>query len=175
MIQRRRGAGNRARKVSKCGSALGSIRLHMECKLTVSVVEESVEGNIGDDWKYSVTATVIDANGKSIESGRIRVPEHQLKPGTLQPPPQAAGVKIRAGACGSFAKVELRLDVTEVDWLVDDPGSKTVMVPIDCPAQGKPPFTKETVISIHVRERPKLLGGEATFKLKVRLVATCVG
>ena len=94
----------------------------MECKLTVSVVEESVEGDIGDDWEYSVTATVIDAKGRSIESGRIRVPEHLLKPGAAQPPPQAAGVKVRAGACGTFAKVELRVDVNEVDWLVDDPG-----------------------------------------------------
>jgi hypothetical protein len=147
----------------------------MECKLTVSVVEESVEGNIGDDWEYWVTATVIDAKGRSIEAGKIRVPEHQLKPGTTQPPPQAAGVKIRAGACGTPAKVELRVDVNEVDWLVDDPGTKTVMIPIDCPAQGKPPFTKDTVISIHVRERPKLLRGEATFKLTIRLMAICLG
>ena len=147
---------------------------HMECKLTVSVVEESVEGDIGDDWEYAVTATVIDAKGRSIESGRIRVPEHLLKPGAAQPPPQAAGVKVRAGACGTFAKVELRVDVNEVDWLVDDPGSRTVLVPIDCPAQGKPPFTKEAEISIPVRERPKVLGGEATFKLKLRLVAICL-
>lgn len=146
----------------------------MECKLTVSVVEESVDGDIGDDWQYAVTATVIDAKGRSIESGKIRVPEHHLKPGTSQPPPQAAGVKIRAGGCGTFSKVELQLDVSEVDWLVDDPGTKTVMVPIDCPGQGRDPFTQESVISIQVRERPRVLGGEATFKLKLRLVAVCM-
>jgi hypothetical protein len=146
----------------------------MECKLTVSLVEESLEGDIGDDWEYTVTATVIDPKGRSIESGRIRVAEHCLKPGTSQPPPQAAGVKIRAGACGTFPKVELRLDVNEVDWLVDDPGSTTVMIPIDCPGQGKPPFATETVISVKVRERPKALGGEATFKLKLRLATVCL-
>src|SRR5687767_192713 len=140
----------------------------MECKLTVSVVEESVDGDIGDDWEYTVTATVIDAKGRSIEAGRIRVPEHRLKPGAAQPPPQAAGVKIRAGACGSFPKVELRVDVNEVDWLVDDPATSTVMVPIESPREGKPPFTKDATISIRVRERPKLLGGEATFKLTMR-------
>jgi hypothetical protein len=146
----------------------------MECKLTVSVIEESLEGDIGDDWEYTVTATVIDPNGRSIESGKIRVPEHQLKPGTTQPPPQAAGVKVRAGVCGTFPKVELRLDVNEVDWLIDDPGSKTVLVPIDCPGEGKPPSAKETVISVQVRERPKALGGEATFKLKLRLATVCL-
>lgn len=149
-------------------------RAIMECKLTVSVLEESVDGNIGDDWEYGVTATVIDANGRSIESGRIRVPEHILKPGAAQPPPQPAGVKVRAGACNSFAKVELRVDVNEVDWLVDDPASKTIMVPIDCPGHGKPPFTREAEISVQVRERPKLLGGEATFKLKLKLSVVCI-
>lgn len=146
----------------------------MECKLTVSIVEESVDGDIGDDWEYTVTATVIDANGRSIESGRIRVPEHLLKPGPPQPPPQAAGVKIRAGACGAFPKVELRVDVNEVDWLVDDPATKTVMVAIESPGQGKPPFAKETEIAIQVRERPKVLGGQATFKLRLRLAAVCL-
>jgi len=146
----------------------------MECKLTVSVVEEGVEGDIGDDWEYTVTATVIDPNGRSLEAGRIRVPEHHLKPGTTQPPPSAAGVKIRAGACGAFPKVELRLDVNEVDWLVDDPGTTTVMIPIDCPGQGKPAFSKEVAMSVEVRERPKALGGKATFKLTLRLATVCL-
>jgi hypothetical protein len=149
-------------------------RSHMECKLTVSVVEESVEGDIGDDWEYTVTATVIDPKGRSIESGRIRVAEHLLKPGTTQPPPSVAGVKVRAGACGTFPKVELRLDVNEVDWLIDDPGSKTVLIPIDCPGQGKPAFSKEVAMSVEVRERPKALGGKATFTLKLRLATVCL-
>src|SRR5262245_14141744 len=100
----------------------------MECKITVSVVEESLAGDIGDDWEYSVTATVLDATGAATASGRISVQEHRLKPGTSQPPPQAVGVKIPAGACGRAPKVELALDVSEVDWLVNDPASKTVVV-----------------------------------------------
>jgi hypothetical protein len=146
----------------------------MDCKLTVSVVEEGVEGDIGDDWEYSVTATIFDAAGTAIGSGKIRVDEHRLTPGTAQPPPKAVGFRTSAGRCGTFPKVELKVDVNEVDWLVDDPGSKTVIVPIECPGPGKSPFTKETAISIIVRERPTVLGGQATFTLKVRLIAVCV-
>src|SRR5437867_1723209 len=146
----------------------------MECKLTVSVVEESLVGDIGDDWEYSVTATVFDAKGGTTGSGKIRVEEHRLTPGTSQPPPKVVGVRIPAGACGTPAKVGLTVDVKEVDWLVDDLATKTVVVPIDSPGVGKPPFTKEVVIPIQVREQPRVLGGEATFKLKVRLVAVCV-
>jgi len=160
----------------------------MACMITVSVVEESVAGNIGDDWKYSIAAKAIDPAGTAVEtrpaagrlsapvygSGRIAVPEHLLKPGATQPPPQAAGVKIPAGPCGTRVRVELTLEATEVDWLVDDPGTQKTTVAVDCPGSGKPPSTVETSISVTVREHPKLLGGEATFTVKLRLVANCL-
>lgn len=160
----------------------------MACMITISVVEESVTGNIGDDWKYIVAAKAIDPAGTSLEprptatrlsapvygSGRIVVPEHVIKPGAAQPPPQAAGVKIPAGPCGMRARLELTLQATEVDWLIDDPGTEKTTIAIDCPDTGKPPASVETSISVKVREHPKLLGGEATFTVKLRLVANCV-
>jgi hypothetical protein len=160
----------------------------MGCTIMISVVEESVTGNIGDDWKYSIAAKAIDPAGTSLESrptatrlsapvygsGRIAVPEHILKPGAAQAPPQAAGVKIPAGPCGTRVRVELTLDATEVDWLIDDPGSQKTIVAVDCPAAGKPTATTETSISVTIREHPKLLGGEATFTVKLRLQATCL-
>lgn len=160
----------------------------MGCMITVSVVEESVTGNIGDDWKYSIAAKAIDPAGTSVEarpaagrlsapvygSGRIAVPEHLLKPGTSQPPPKAAGVKIQAGPCGTRVRVELTLEATEVDWLIDDPGTQKTTVAVDCPGSGKPSSSVETSISVTVREHPKLLGGQATFTVKLSLVASCV-
>ena len=146
----------------------------MECKITVSVVQESLEGDIGDDWEYSITATILDPSGARKATARIPVKKHTLKPGTSQPPPQAVGVKIPAGRCGTHPHVELKVDVSEVDWLVNDPGTKTIVVPVECPGSGKPPFTKDAVIAIQVRERPAILRGEATFTLRLRLVAACV-
>jgi hypothetical protein len=159
----------------------------MGCMITVSVVEESVTGNIGDDWKYAITAKALDPAGTTLEprpatrlsapvygSGKIVVPEHLLKPGAAQPPPKAAGVKIQAGSCGTRVRIELTLEATEVDWLVDDPGTQKTTVALDCPGSGKPPATLETAVSVTVREHPKLLGGEATFTVKLRLVAACV-
>jgi hypothetical protein len=160
----------------------------MGCTIMISVMEESVTGDIGDDWKYSIAAKAIDPAGTSHEprstatrlaapvygSGRIAVPEHILKPGGAQPPPQAAGVKIPAGPCGTRVRVELTLEATEVDWLIDDPGTEKTVVAVDCPAAGKPTTTTETSISVKVREHPKLLRGEATFTVKLRLQATCL-
>jgi len=147
----------------------------MECIITVSIVEESVVGNIGDDWEYVVTASVLDGAGAPVATGRMPVAEHILKPGTPQPPPQATGVKIPAGACGNVAKVELAIEVNEVDWLVDDPASRTVVIPVECPGPGNPPITRDAVVSITVREQPAVLRGQATFKLKARMVAVCAG
>ena len=160
----------------------------MACTIMISVVEESVTGNIGDDWKYSIAAKAIDPAGTTAEprstasrlsapvygSGKIAVPEHILKPGEAQAPPQAAGVKIPAGPCGTRVRIELTLEATEVDWLIDDPGTQKSVVAVDCPAPGKPTSNTETSISVKVREHPKLLRGEATFTVKLRLQATCL-
>ena len=146
----------------------------MACTITISLVEESVEGDIGDDWTYSVAATVYDAADAILGSGRIAVPEHILKPGASQPPPQPAGVKIFAGECDARVHVELVLQAAEVDWLVDDPARQKILVPLECPGAGKAPVTTEATISVKVRESPQVLRGEAVFNVTLRLVATCL-
>ena len=145
----------------------------MDCKITFSLVQESLAGDIGDDWKYSVQAKVF--NPGLTGAGTINVPEHRLTPGTSQPPPgPAQAVVIPAGACGTGPRVELTVNATEVDWLIDDKGSKVVTVPMECPGPGGPPFTLEPEVAVPVRESPRFLGGSATLRVKVRLVAACV-
>jgi hypothetical protein len=146
----------------------------MACTITISLVEESVQGDIGDDWKYSITATARDPEDAITGTGRISVAEHVLKPGTAQPPPTPAGVKISGGECGTRVHVELAVQATEVDWLVDDPASQKVLVAIECPGAGKPPVTSDASISVKVRESPQVLRGEATFQVRLRLTATCL-
>lgn len=145
----------------------------MECKITFSLVLESLVGDIGDDWEYSVQAKVFNPGLSGV--GTISVPEHQLTPGTSQAPPgPGQAVEIPAGACGTGPQVELTVNATEVDWLIDDEGSNVIVVPMECPGPGGPSFTIEPEISVRVRESPRFLSGSATFKVRVRLVATCV-
>jgi len=145
----------------------------MECKITFSLVLESLVGDIGDDWEYSVQAKVF--NPGLTGAGTIGIPEHQLAPGRSQPPPGAGqSVVIPAGACGTGPRVELTVNATEVDWLIDDHGSNVIVVPMECPGPGGPPFTIQPEISVVVRESPRFFGGSATLKVKVSLVAACV-
>ena len=54
----------------------------MACTISISLVSESVDGHIGDDWEYSLTADV--SNSESLGSGKLEVPQHKLAPGTVQ-------------------------------------------------------------------------------------------
>jgi hypothetical protein len=146
----------------------------MECKITFSLILESLVGDIGDDWKYSVRAEVL--NPGPTGAGTINVPEHRLTPGTSQLPPGVGQIVIPAGACGTGPRVKLTLNATEVDFLIDDKGSNTITVPMECPGPGGGTFTlaPDPEIQVSVRESPGILGGAATLKVKVRLVAACV-
>ena len=144
----------------------------MACKIAFSLLQESLRGDIGDDWAYTVEAVVL--NPAVTGSGTITVDEHRLRPGTTQAVPGAMqAVVIPAGPCASGARVELTLRAREVDFLVDDRGSNVIMVPVECPAVNGPPFTIEPEIEARVREAPGFLGGEATLTVRVRLVSTC--
>jgi hypothetical protein len=145
----------------------------MACKITFSLLEESLRGDIGDDWTYTVEAVVL--NPTVTGSGMITVKEHRLRPGSTQAVPGAMHtVAIPAGPCETGAHVELTLRAREVDFLVDDRGSNVIMVPVECPGLNGPPFTIEPEIEARVREAPGFLGGEATLTVKARLVSTCV-
>lgn len=145
----------------------------MKCQITLDLVSESLDGDIGDDWAYSVEAKVF--NPGLTGAGTISVPEHTLKPGSSQGSPgRNLAVKIPAGACGTGPKVELTLNATEVDLILDDEGSNVIQVPMECPGPGGPPFTLEPEIVAKVLENPNFLGGAAKLTIKVRLTATCV-
>ena len=56
----------------------------MNCKLTLSLISESQEGNVGDDWKYDVVAKVFQDGLKG--EGGISVPKHTLESGAVREP-----------------------------------------------------------------------------------------
>ena len=144
----------------------------MACEIVFSLLTESVTGDIGDDWEYTVRAEV--RNPMVISTGGISCPEHKLTPGTTQPAPNTGAVVIRAGECGTGPTVRLVLHAKEVDLLVDDKGSNELIVPMECPGPGGAPWTIEPEIVARVKERPALKPKEATLRIKVRLTARCV-
>lgn len=144
----------------------------MECKITFSILSEGLTGDIGDDWEYTVTARVFTPALTSV--GTITIDEHRLEPGiTQQPPGGVQGITLRGGLCGETPRVELTVKAREIDWLFDDDGSHQISVELPCPGPAAPSVTLEPEIAVRVRETPKLLGGSATIRIKVRLVATC--
>src|SRR5437868_13446303 len=100
----------------------------MTCKITISLVSESLTGDVGNDWAYTLKADMLDP--LVFGSGTIQVPEHLLRPGSTQEPPSAGrAIQLDAGECGSEQRVRLALEATEVDFLVDDHGSNVLVVP----------------------------------------------
>ena len=145
----------------------------MTCKITLSLVSESLTGDVGNDWAYSVRADMLDP--LVFGSGIIQVPEHQLRPGTTQEPPsQGRAIQLDAGDCGTETRVRLTLEATEVDFFVDDHGSNVLVVPVVCPAPGGEPTTIEAEIVARVKEAPGFQGGVAELRVKVKLVGRCV-
>ena len=144
----------------------------MPCAILMTVVRESLEGDIGDDWTYTVGVTVL--NPTVVGSGDISVEEHTLSPGTTQEPPQPTrALSLPAGPCGREAKVQLKLVAREVDVLVDDTGDVGASVALACPGPDGPPCYVEQDIAVKVYEEPRVLGGEATLTVTVQLVASC--
>ena len=144
----------------------------MACEIVFSLLTESLTGDIGDDWEYTVRAEV--RNPMVISTGGIGCAEHTLKPGTIQPSPNSTAVVIRAGECGTGPTVRLVIHAKEVDLLIDDKGSNELIVPMECPSPGGAPYTVEPEIVARVRERPALKPKEAVLTVKVRLTARCV-
>lgn len=142
----------------------------MTCTISLSLVEESLSGDIGNDWQYQVRADMVDP--RVFGSGVIEVPEHLLSPGTAQPPPDAdRTVELAAGDDGAEVRVRLTLEATEVDWLIDDHASNVKVVTVQCPLPGAEPTVVETEIAARVREAQGYQGGLAILTIKARLVA----
>lgn len=141
-------------------------------KVTMSLVTERQDGPIGDDWRYVVEAKVFNEGLKG--KGTIKVPKHTLSSGVTQEPPgPPESLVMESGNCGDNILVRIKVDATEVDWLIHDKGSASMDVTMKCPGEGAAPVTKEAEISVGVRESPGLSGETSVFRLLIRLVAEC--
>ncbi len=143
----------------------------MNGTITISLLSEKQDGQIGDDWQYELRVMVF--NGELVDEGSISVPEHILPAGTVQAPPgPPEPLELNAGAVGEDdVLVRLRLDATEVDALVNDQGTSSRDVSIRLPGPGQSPVSQDETISVGVMESPGLAGDSAVLRVTLRLVA----
>ncbi len=141
----------------------------MACTIKVSLISERVDGDIGDDWQYSLSAEVY--NPDSLGHGRLDVGRHKLSSGGVQVPPNQQTLRLPGGESGTTARVELTLAAAEVDWVFSDTGEKRAKVELRCPEPGGAPVTLEREVAVHVEEKPRLIGGSANLIVKVRVAA----
>jgi hypothetical protein len=140
----------------------------MACKITILLLSEGQEGNIGNDWKYELEAKIF--SGPRIGMGTIRVPKHTLESGiNLEPPPgPPEPLVLPAGEPGGRIRVDLRLSVEEVDVIENDTGAMSTSIKLTCPGAGEPPVVHEREISVGVSEQPSGFGS-ASFTLAFRM------
>lgn len=134
----------------------------MACTISFSFLTESLTGNIGDDWKYGLSAKVFGAGARShalISQGELVVPEHLLSPETTQSAPDnIEPLALSAGDAGRDIKVELRFTAVEVDAVQNDTGEVTTSFKARCPAEGANPVVMEREISLGIEEAPSGIG-----------------
>ncbi len=139
----------------------------MAGKVIFSILQESHEGPIGDDWKYWIEAKVFNQGLKG--TGKISVAKHSLPTGTTQQPPgPPAAVEIPAGEAGQQLKIKVHLKATEVDLFRNDVGETSLDVTLDCPQPGEDPLVHDHDVSVGVVESPGLTGETSIFSVKVR-------
>ena len=139
----------------------------MACKITISLLSESQEGTIGNDWKYSLEAKIF--SGALTGKGAIRVPKHRLDSGETQAPPgPPKALVLPAGEVGDEIRVALRCKVAEVDLIKNDTGEMSVSFNMTCPPAGGAAVVEEREIVIGVDEEPSGVG-HAVFKLAYRV------
>ena len=144
----------------------------MEGKVTFSVLTESHEGPIGEDWRYWIEAKVFNQGLQG--QGTIKVEKHSLPSGTTQEPPgPPAVVEMPAGDYSNQLKIKLTLEATEVDLFRNDVGKIDIDLNLDCPKPGEDPRTYDKEISVGVVESPGITGETSIITLKVRLVVSC--
>jgi len=139
----------------------------MACTITISLLTESQEGTIGNDWKYEVQAKVF--SGALAGKGTIKVPKHRLDSGKPQSPPgPPEPLVLPAGEPGADIRVALRFKVAEVDLFKNDKGEMTASFNLTCPPPGGAALVEERDVSIGVEEEPSGIG-HAVFKLAYRV------
>jgi len=143
----------------------------MACKIAISLLSESQQGTIGNDWSYSLEAKVFGTRGSHalLGQGTIDVPKHRLDSGKTQVPPgPPKTLVLPAGEAGAEILVDLRVKAAEVDLLQNDTGEMTTSFKLTCPAAGGRPVIEEREVSLGVDERPSGIG-QAVFKLSYRV------
>jgi hypothetical protein len=143
----------------------------MGSKLTMTLVSESQEGKIGDDWKYTLHTKVYNEGLKG--EGSINIKKHTLGSGQTQEPPGPPDpLVMEAGIAGSTLNIEINLKATEVDFFKSDSGEHSIKVAMNTPESGAEPVRVDTDISVGVQESPGFVDQTAVLTLKLKLVAT---
>ena len=144
----------------------------MGCKVTMSLLNERQDGEIGDDWRYSVHARVFNDGIKG--EGTIAVAKHSLPSGVTQETPDSVeSAVMEAGDCGSSIMVRIEVDAAEVDFLFHDEGYSSTDVEMACPGEGSAAISEDVEVSVGVTESGGVGGDSAVLKLGIRLVAEC--
>lgn len=146
----------------------------MGCSVTLTIVEESLNGDIGDDWEYSVEIKVYNPASATtpVSAGTISVPEHRIAPGTSQsPPPGTTGLILEAGPCESVARVDLTFTASELDLISDDTEVDSRGLTVACPGPGQEPHRATYRPRLTVRES----GGDgiAALTLTIEVESAC--
>lgn len=146
----------------------------MSCKLTMALVSEHQEGDVGDTWMYDLEVKVF--SGSLLGEATISVPKHDLEPDTPHEPfgsPQP--VVIFEGECEEELLLRLELTATEVDLLINDVGKASKDVRLEMPAPGCTVLNREVDISAGVRESPGIRNLNSIFTLRVRFSLEITG
>ena len=144
----------------------------MTCKLIMTLLSESQEGNCGEDWKYELDVKVFNEGLKG--EGIISVPKHTLDAGSVREPfGSPEPVTVFEGECLTELLIRLNLTATEVDLFVNDVGKASKDVTIECPGPHGDMVTKEVDIAAGVREAPAILNKNSVFSVRVRFTLTC--
>jgi hypothetical protein len=141
----------------------------MAFKVSISVLSESQEGDIGDDWKFDLSVKVFNEGLQG--EGRIKVKKHHLPAGVIQDPPgPPAPLVLPAGEAAGQILVRLSLTATEVDLFQNDSGTIESDLTCPCPTEEDRITAHQTELSVGVRESPGFLNQVAVYTLKLRIV-----
>ena len=141
----------------------------MAFKVTVSVLSESQEGDIGDDWKFRLSVKVFNEGLKG--EGEIKVKKHNLPAGVVQDPPgPPEPLVLPAGEGEGNILIRLSLTATEVDLFQNDSGTVESDLTCPVPTAADRISAHQTELSVGVRESPGFLNQVSVFTLRLRIV-----
>lgn len=144
----------------------------MSCKLVMTLLSESQEGECGVDWKYELDVSVSGEGMKG--EGKISVPKHVLPDGeTREPYGSPEPVVVYTGECLTELMIRLQLTATELDIFINDVGTASMEFKMQCPGPGSSKTSKEVHIAAGVKEAPSLLNKHAVFTTNVRFDLIC--